>query len=293
MKLALSPAGLLLGRLARLTKIRIALLSTFAAATGSVVFASRLDVGILTVCVSVLLLAMGASALNEWQERDVDARMARTRRRPIPAGEIPAAVALGIGAVLVTAGIALLYLCHGTRPALIGLATALWYNAVYTPLKRVTAFAAVPGGLVGMGAPAIGWTAAGGRLEDPRLWALAFFFFIWQVPHFWLLLLRHGREYTDAGLPSLLLLIGPAGLARLTSAWLATAAVAAPLLVLYGLAGSPWTALALLLSGLLLAATGLRGLAHADATMRAPRLFGAINVFACVVMLLLLADAVR
>ena len=293
MSLAALRVSVLPGRLARLTKIRIAVVSTFAALTGSVVFAPRPDLGLLTVCAAVLLLAMGALALNEWQERALDGRMPRTQGRPIPAGEISPASALAIAAALIVAGLALLYFLHGRTPALLGFATVAWYNALYTPLKRVTAFAAVPGGIVGMGAPAIGWTAAGGRLDDPRLWALAFFFFVWQVPHFWLLLLRHGREYTGAGLPSLLHLAGPGGLARLTSAWLATAAVTAPLLVLYGLAHSPWTGMALLVSGLVLAATGLLGLARADVTLRAPRLFGALNVFACVVMLLLLADAVR
>jgi len=276
----------------RLTKIKIAVVSVLAAATGAIVFTPRPGVGLLTVSLGVLLLAMGASALNEWQERKIDARMPRTRLRPIPAGEIAPSVALAVAASLVGLGVGLLYVRHGLTAALLGGATVGWYNGIYTPLKRVTAFAAVPGGVVGMGAPAIGWTALGGRLDDPRLWALAFFFFMWQVPHFWLLLLRHGDEYADAGLPSLSRLVGPAALSRLTLTWLATTAVAAPLLALYGLTASPWTALALLVSGVLLAVAGLRGLLLRPAP-RATRLFGTINLFACAVMLLLVADAVR
>jgi protoheme IX farnesyltransferase len=278
---------------ARLTKIRIAVVSTLAAATGAIVFAPRPGLGLLSACVGVLLLAMGSAALNEWQERDVDARMPRTRHRPIPAGEISPGRALAVAATLVVLGLGLLYLRHGILPAVLGAATVAWYNCLYTPLKRLTAFAAIPGGVVGMGAPAIGWSAAGGRLDDPRLWALAFFFFMWQVPHFWLLLVRHGGEYTEAGLPSLSRVVGVDALSRLTLAWLVTTAVSAPLLALYGLTDSPWTALALLLSGLLMAIAGLRGLTRDARASRTPRLFAAINLFACAVMLLLVADAMR
>ncbi len=281
--------------LARLTKLRIAIASVASAVTGALVCAGRPSLGLAAIAVAVLFLAMGACALNEWQECDLDARMARTRRRPLPAGQVRPNVALALALLLVAGGTLILVLvtAHGLIPALLGLMTVAWYNGVYTPLKRLTALAAIPGGLVGMGAPAIGWTAAGGPLADPRLLALVFFFFVWQVPHFWLLLLRHAADYESAGLPTLSALVGPTGLTRLTLVWLVTAAASAPLLALFGLARSPWIALALLTAGLLLAAGGLTRLpTSVPAGLPSTRgLFGAINVFACVVMLLLVADA--
>ena len=87
--------------------------------------------------------------------------------------------------------------------ALLGLITVVWYNGIYTPLKRVTAFAAIPGGVVGAIPPVIGWVSGGGDPTDARIIVVAFFFFVWQVPHFWLLLMRIGGDYERAGLPSL------------------------------------------------------------------------------------------
>jgi heme o synthase len=275
---------------ARLTKIRIASASALSAATAFLVFDPRPQLVLVGGVAAILLLAAGASALNEWQERDLDARMARTRRRPLPAGEIGANTALAAALGLLAMGLIALLGAGGLVSALLGLATVGWYNGVYTPLKRVTAFAAVPGGLVGVGAPAIGWSMAGGRLDDPRLAALAFFFFLWQVPHFWLLLLRHGEEYAQAGLPSLPRLLGRPALARLTFAWLVATACAAPLLSLFGLTRSPWTALALAVLALMVVTFGARWL-MGESERRAGPAFRGINVFACLVMVLLVVDA--
>ena len=273
--------------IAPLFRVRIAVLAALSTATGYLVLRPELSLRLGVACAGVLLLAAGASALNQWQEREIDARMARTRTRPLPSGRLMPRPALAIACVLVTCGALVLTIC-GPRAVGLGLTAVLAYNAVYTPLKRVTAFAAVPGSLVGVIPPAIGWTVAGGASDDPRLLALAFFLFVWQVPHFWLLLLSRADEYAAAGLPSLAGTLGPRALRRVAFVWMATAALAAPLLSWFGLTRSPWTALALLLAAGWLLGEAV-SLVEAEATQPPP--FRAINVFACAVMALLIADA--
>lgn len=217
-----------------LCKIRIALVSSLSTATGYILSADHFSITVMYVSLGVFLLACGASALNQFQERDVDALMARTRNRPLPSGRIRPGNALLFSSLLLTVG--LLFLFSGTdlRIVWLGLMALVWYNGVYTGLKRITAFAAVIGAVVGAIPPAIGWAAGGGMLDDSRIIILFFFFFIWQVPHFWLLLLAHGEDYRAAGLPSLTSIFRKDQLTRITFVWTVAAAVSCFLLLFSG-----------------------------------------------------------
>ena len=216
-----------------LTKLRISAASTVTAAAGYIACLRRADLGLLTTLVGILLMAMGASALNELQERRFDARMPRTRSRPVPQGVFTVRAALLIASGLAVAGFLVLLLAHGVVPALLGALAMAWYNAFYTPLKRVSAFAAVPGALIGALPPAIGWTAAGGHAKDPTVLALAFVFFIWQVPHFWMLVAMHADGYEAAGFPTIVKLLGRRRLARLSFTWICGTAAACALLPIF------------------------------------------------------------
>jgi len=79
----------------------------------------------------------------------------------------------------------------------------VWYNVVYTNLKRITPHAVIPGSVIGSIPPLVGWVAAGGQLFSAPALILAVFFFVWQVPHFYLLAIKYGPEYAKAGLPSI------------------------------------------------------------------------------------------
>jgi protoheme IX farnesyltransferase len=228
---ALDPPGLL-SSLLELTKFRISVASTFTAAAGYIAFRRGADLGLAATLLGILLMAMGSCALNEVQEREHDARMERTRLRPIPRGTFGAGQATAIALGLAAAGF-LVLLALNLPAALLGALALLWYNGFYTPLKRVSAFAVVPGAVIGALPPAIGWCAAGGGLRDPGVLALAFVYFIWQVPHFWLLVGLHHDGYEGAGFPTLMTLVGKPGLARLTFTWTCGTAAACALLPVF------------------------------------------------------------
>ncbi len=277
--------------LGRLIKFPIAVFSALSAATGYVVFCRTASPGILTVFLGVLVLAMGACALNEFQDRKLDARMARTRSRPIPSGDLSPGIAITIAAFLLLGGFLLLWFVHRSAAAWIGLGAVVWYNGMYTYLKRVWAFAVMPGALIGALSPVIGWTAAGGKPLDPHVIALAFFFFIWQVPHFWLLLFEYGMEYEKAGLPSLTRLFSARQLASLTFIWMLATSASSLLLPIYFLTASPWVSMGLVLSGLWLAWEASRLIGKYLRTGAYSPVFRSINLYALLVMALLAGDA--
>ena len=214
-----------------LTKFRISAVSTLTAATGYVAYSRSVNLALVGAVSGTLLMAMASSTLNEVQEREIDAMMDRTRRRPIPGGLITVRTASVVAFIIAFLGCTILYATRGAAPALLGLVAMIWYNGIYTPLKKMTAFAVVPGSVIGALPPAIGWAAAGGSLENPALLSLCFVFFVWQVPHFWLLALRHQNDYAKAGLPTLSRHFSARQIYRLIFTW-TSASVAASLLLL-------------------------------------------------------------
>ena len=275
-----------------LTKLRISAASTFTGAAGYIAFRHGFDRGLLSSLAGTLLLAMASSAFNEVQEHDLDALMERTNNRPIPRGAVSPAGAGIFALLLAVTGFTLLLWLHGWTPALLGLLAMIWYNGFYTPLKRVSAFAVVPGSLIGALPPAIGWAAAGGRLADPTLLALACILFLWQVPHFWLLSLMHRDGYDQAGFPTLSKHFRESQILRLIFTWTCAAIAACALLpAFHTVSGRP--ALALLGLGclwLLGRSTGLLRETLPPARIR--KAFMDINVFALVVMAAVILDAV-
>ena len=217
-----------------LVKWRIALLSAVAAVAGALLASPT---GVWPLVLPVLgtyLLACGAAALNQIQERHFDAQMPRTRLRPLPSGQMTLRAARLISGSLLLAGLGLLALTGHTLAVGLGVAAVLSYNALYTPLKRVTPWAPVIGAVVGAFAPAIGWTGSGGTANGPALLALIVFFVVWQVPHFWLLFLRTEREYAAAGFPVLTDRLNPVRLKRVTVVWIVATASLGLLLPVFG-----------------------------------------------------------
>ena len=279
-----------LANLLELTKLRISGASTFTAAAGYVAFLRGADSGLITTLLGILLLAMGSSALNEVQEHRFDALMPRTATRPIPRGDLTPLQATVFAVSLAVAGFLILLLAHNLTSALLGALALGWYNGFYTPLKRVSAFAVVPGSLIGALPPAIGWTAAGGSVADPSVLALAFVFFIWQVPHFWLLVGLHAEGYEEAGYPTLVGLFGRPRLSRLTFTWTCGTAAACGLLPLFRVLVS-WPAEVMLgLGAVWLVAGSLPLLRPGQDAVLYRRVFMNINLFALVLTAAVILD---
>ena len=174
----------------------------------------------LLATLSVLLVALGVSTLNQVQEYKSDAKMERTKNRPIAAGRMTPRTGLILGIVLIVLAMALIYSLLGLTGVNIFMFAFIWYNAMYTPLKKKSALAVVPGAILGVIPPAIGWLTAGHTLMELEFIALALYFFIWQVPHFWLLVMLFHGDYKDGGYPTAMKLFGQASLQRLTFVWL-------------------------------------------------------------------------
>lgn len=274
-----------------LGKIRISALSTLSAATGAVLYARSAGWGLATLCAGVLAVAMGACALNQVQDRSYDARMERTRRRPIPRGAVRPPAAAAAGVFLVLLGTAVLALAHNVAAASLAAAAVLWYNALYAWLKRRWALAVIPGALIGALPPVIGWVSAGGAPWDAGALALALFFFLWQVPHFWLLALARAADYERAGLPSPVALLGVRGLSRLTAVWMLAAFASSLLLAPYGLKSAAWSGAALAALGLWLVPAALRLCGRQRQPGVHGRAFRCINIYALCVMALLVTGA--
>jgi len=145
------------------------------------------------------LAAAGTLALNQWIERDLDARMARTRHRPLPDGRLLPAEAFALGAALLAAGLAVLALAvNGLTAALTG-AIALVYLLVYTPLKPVTPLSMIAGAISGALPPVAGWAASKGQL-GPGPWVLAGIMFFWQITHTLAIGHLYRQDYARAGM---------------------------------------------------------------------------------------------
>lgn len=218
-----------------LNKVRITIAVTLTTIAGYILAKGTFDTGMILPVLGIFILACGSAALNHIQDRDKDAIMPRTSNRPIPSGDLSTSMALLIGLSEIIVGSILLYIGSGFLAMQLGILALIWYNGIYTPLKRKTAFAVIPGSIIGAIPPLVGWVAAGGSIADPKAMVLGLFFFMWQVPHFWLLMLKYGEEYNKAGFPSITSKISKQQVKNSTFLWTVATAVSALMVAMSGL----------------------------------------------------------
>jgi protoheme IX farnesyltransferase len=186
---------------AELTKPRIALMVLFTVIIGAVLATGgRVELLLLLhTVVGTTLVAAGASTLNMYLERRLDARMRRTENRPLPAGRLRPREALLFGSALGVGGTAYLaVLLPQPWAALVAAVTFVTYVFVYTPLKRLTPLNTLVGAVPGALPPLIGWTAARGSL-DVEAAGLFLIVFFWQVPHFLAIAWIYREDYARGG----------------------------------------------------------------------------------------------
>lgn len=229
----------LLDAVLELVKIRITFFVGMSALFGYVMAGGGISAKMMLSSFGILLVACGSAVLNHYQERSTDALMHRTRNRPLPSGTIAPAASLALLVSLVIAGSALTYVWGNAAAVIVSLLALVWYNAIYTPLKKVTAYAVIPGSFVGSLPVMAGWAAAGGYLLDPRLIVLFAYFFVWQIPHFWLLMDIYSVDYERANFPTLRNHLSGKKFSLFTYAWIILLVMTSALFMTTGIVRDP------------------------------------------------------
>ena len=194
-----------------LTKPRVVSLVVFTAVIGMFLATPGLPplAAVVYGTIGIALVAGAAAAINCLVEQKIDALMMRTRRRPLPSGELTSLQTLVFAGLIGGAGLVILY--HGVNPLTMWLtfATFVGYAIIYTVLlKPATPQNIVIGGASGAMPPVLGWAAVTGDVA-PEALLLFLIIFVWTPPHFWSLALYRARDYARAGLPMLPLTHGP------------------------------------------------------------------------------------
>ena len=276
--------------LVRLTRIRLSLMVSISAMTGYFLTGSSSSWALVLMFFGVFLLAAGTTVLNQVQESRYDALMKRTIRRPIPAGEISRLSASLVAALLIVSGTVLLRM-NGWLPMVLGLSNIVFYNLIYTPLKTRSWLAIVPGAFVGAVPPLIGWTSAGFNIFHPNAIFIATFVFLWQVPHFWLLMIKYGKEYESAGFSSISKMLNEHQIKLVVFVWGVITSLFLMLFPLFGFTLKPVLLVLLVAMNFLFISLFYRFLFMERSPQTIRKAFILINTYAMVVFLCLVVNA--
>jgi protoheme IX farnesyltransferase len=275
--------------ISELGKVRISLPIAFSALTGYALKTNHFDGNALMLMFGVFLMSCSSGAINHLQEYKTDALMPRTKNRPIASGKVSPKAGFWIAFSFFAYGAFILIANFPILVFLTSLLTLISYNAIYTPLKKVTAFAVVPGSLVGALPPYIGWFAGNGDWNDPQMMWVALFFFIGQIPHFWLLLLMFGKEYQHAGFPSLHTVFNDNQIKRLSFTWILATIATALIVAMVVLQGSILMFFLLMYIFYVLISLSISMLVQHD--IKARPAFFKLNFLYLLMMIILIADS--
>jgi protoheme IX farnesyltransferase len=276
---------------AELAKTRITLFVALSTSVGYILQKGVMDFNMLLSSLGVFLLAAGSSAINHIQEKDYDKKMPRTKNRPIPSGNLSVTAAWLFSIIMIISGSTLLFTMFGNTALILGLVSLIWYNVIYTPMKLKNALAVFPGSVIGALPPVIGWICAGGGLLDSRAISLAIFFFIWHIPHFWLLLLMYSDQYEKAGYPVLTKLFGREQLTRITFSVIAAFVCYTIMIPIFMINNTPYALAVIFLLGIILILNSARIIKNPENEKKVIRsTFILINLYVLIVSILLSVD---
>jgi len=272
-----------------LLKPRVMSLVVFTALAGLVAAPAPMHPVLAAIAILCIAVGAGASgAINMWYDRDIDAAMARTRARPIPAGRMDPAEALAFGVVLAIAAVVTMALAVNYAAASLLALSIGFYVFVYTAwLKRRTPQNIVIGGAAGAFPPVIGWAAATGEVSLGAL-ALFLIIFMWTPPHFWALALYRSDDYARAGVPMLPVV---AGVDETTRQIVLYTVLLVPLTLAptpLGVAGWTYLVVALALGAVFVA--GALALRRDPGEVNAKRLFGFSVIYLFLLFALIIVD---
>jgi heme o synthase len=274
----------------QLMKPRVMSLVVFTAFVGLVIAPGHLHPVIgLAALICIAVGAGAAGALNMWYDADIDARMARTAARPIPAGRLAPGEALAFGLTLAAFSVAVLGVLVNVIAAALLALTIAFYVVVYTMwLKRTTPQNIVIGGAAGALPPMIGWAAAtGGIAIEPIVLFLIIFF--WTPPHFWALSLYRAEDYARAGVPMLPVVAGERETRRQILLYTLVLAPLGAAPWLLGYAGTLYGIVALV-GGAAMVALALRVRAEARGHAASKQMFAFSILYLFLLFAMLLAD---
>jgi len=203
-------------------KVPLCLVVAFSSLLGFSLTTGRFDWQGGLIFLSILLLACGGASLNSYQEHRSDRLMERTRRRPVASGLLAPDVSRRQGQILAGSGLFLLYAGTSSVGAVIAGAVALvLYNGVYTVLKQRSIWAVFPGAVSGALPPYIGWLGGGGEPFSALILGVITLLVLWQIPHFWLVMLSYRADYQRSKIPNLAGMISESTLKSLSIVWVA------------------------------------------------------------------------
>jgi protoheme IX farnesyltransferase len=272
-----------------LIKFRVSLPVTYLCFAGYYLFDGKFSVNMVLACLGVFLLSSSSSVWNQIIERKYDFLMDRTQSRPLPSGKMKVWQAVLIGSSLLLIGGGAL-LIVSLPSFVLGFFAVAWYIFIYTFLKRKTAFATIPGALVGAIPLLIGWSAAGGGVFEKYIVILSVFVFIWQIPHFWLIMMVYNKDYQKAGFPTFVTTFSEKNFKIWTLAWILDLTIMACLLPLFLHISNPF--IKLIFAGLsvlvIVFSTKILMFEREKERNSHMRLFHILNSFMVLVLLILL-----
>jgi len=205
----------------QLFKVPLCLPVAFSAGFGYLLHTPVPSFHCLIIIFGVFFLACGAAGLNSLQEIQTDKHLERTKNRPLVTGLLAPRDVIPAISVILLIGLLLLAISEkNIIQVSLGILAIVLYNGIYTPLKARTTFSLIPGACAGTIPPYIGWTGAGGLWDDYRIFAILLLFFMWQMPHFFMVLLKYKEDYQRKTSSSLINCFSEQSLKRISFIWL-------------------------------------------------------------------------